>query len=87
MKLSTTKTLCDGPTLRQKAAGMPGGSIRRYSTLPRPTWSRSLDHDHLFFGTNGAPIRRLHAVYNPWQRTLQRLAIRRRKPYAGSVYG
>ena len=27
MKLSTTKTLCDGPTLRQKAVGMPGGSI------------------------------------------------------------
>ena len=32
MKLSTTKTLCDGPTLRQKAVGMPGGSIRKYST-------------------------------------------------------
>ena len=32
MKLSTTKTLCDGPTLRQKAVGMPGGSMRKYST-------------------------------------------------------
>ena len=28
MKLSTTKTLCDGPTLRQNAVGMPGGSTR-----------------------------------------------------------
>src|SRR4029453_10704817 len=32
MKLSTTNTLCDGPTLRQKAVGMPGGSTRVYST-------------------------------------------------------
>jgi hypothetical protein len=32
MKLSVTKTLCDGPTLRQKAVGMPGGSTRTYST-------------------------------------------------------
>src|SRR5262252_7686258 len=32
MKLSVTKTLCDGPTLRQKAVGMPGGSTRKYST-------------------------------------------------------
>ena len=27
MKLSTTKTLCVGPTPRQKAVGMPGGSM------------------------------------------------------------
>jgi xanthine dehydrogenase molybdopterin-binding subunit B len=26
MKLSTTKMLCEGPTLRQKAVGIPGGS-------------------------------------------------------------
>jgi len=26
-----TKILCDGPTLRQKAVGMPGGSTRTYS--------------------------------------------------------
>lgn len=32
MKLSVTKTLCDGPTLRQKAVGTPGGSTRTYST-------------------------------------------------------
>ena len=32
MKLSTTNTLCDGPTLRQNAVGMPGGSARTYST-------------------------------------------------------
>ena len=32
MKLSTTKTLCDGPTPRQNAVGMPGGSARTYST-------------------------------------------------------
>ena len=32
MKLSVTKTLCEGPTLRQNAVGMPGGSTRTYST-------------------------------------------------------
>jgi hypothetical protein len=32
MKLSVTKTLCDGPTLRQKAVGIPGDSTRTYST-------------------------------------------------------
>src|SRR6266481_8346695 len=32
MKLSVTNTLCDGPTLRQNAVGMPGGSTRTYST-------------------------------------------------------
>jgi hypothetical protein len=29
MKLSITKTLCDGPTLRQNAVGMPGGFLRQ----------------------------------------------------------
>src|SRR5499427_4329081 len=29
---SVTKMLCNGPTLRQNAAGMPGGSTRQYST-------------------------------------------------------
>ncbi len=32
MKLSVTNTLCEGPTLRQNAVGMPGGSTRTYST-------------------------------------------------------
>ena len=32
MKLSTTNTVCDGPTLRQNAVGMPGGSTRKNST-------------------------------------------------------
>src|SRR6516164_3166554 len=32
MKLSVTNTLWDGPTLRQNAVGMPGGSTRTYST-------------------------------------------------------
>src|SRR5580700_8999769 len=31
-KLSTTKILCPGPTLRQKQVGTPGGSARTYST-------------------------------------------------------
>src|SRR5262249_17754695 len=32
MKLSVTDTLCDGPTLRQNAVGMPRGSTPTYST-------------------------------------------------------
>ena len=32
MKLSTTKMLCVGPTPRQNAVGIPGGSWRTYST-------------------------------------------------------
>src|SRR5215469_8239719 len=32
MKLSVTNTLWDGPTLRQNAVGIPGGSTRTYST-------------------------------------------------------
>ena len=32
MKLSTTKMLCVGPTPRQNAVAIPGGSWRTYST-------------------------------------------------------
>ena len=32
MKLSTTNTLCVGPTPRQNAVARPGGSWRTYST-------------------------------------------------------
>jgi hypothetical protein len=34
------------------------------------------------FDANGAPIRRLREPYARWQRTLQSLSIRYRKPYA-----
>lgn len=40
------------------------------------------DHEHLFFTATGAPIRRLHVPYSRWRRTLRRLPIRYRKPYA-----
>jgi hypothetical protein len=39
-------------------------------------------HEHLFFHANGRPIRELGEVYGRWRRTLKRLAIRYRKPYA-----
>ena len=38
-------------------------------------------HDHLFFTNSGRPIADLKYPYTRWQRTLQRLAIRYRKPY------
>jgi integrase len=41
-----------------------------------------IQHDSLFFDANGAPINRLQQVYGHWRQTLQRLAIRYRKPYA-----
>jgi integrase len=40
-----------------------------------------IDHDHLFFTDSGRPISDLKYPYTRWQRTLQRLAIRCRKPY------
>jgi len=39
-------------------------------------------HQYLFFHPNGDPIRKLATVYRRWRQTLQRLAIRYRKPYA-----
>jgi integrase len=41
-----------------------------------------LNHQQLFFDTDGTPIRRLREPYERWHRTLQSLAIRYRKPYA-----
>jgi integrase len=40
-----------------------------------------IDHDRLFFTDSGRPISDLKYPYTRWQRTLQRLAIRYRKPY------
>ena len=40
------------------------------------------DHEQLFVTDTGAPIRRLQYPYARWRRTLGRLAIRYRKPYA-----
>lgn len=41
-----------------------------------------VDHDHLFFHADGAPIRRHSEVYGRWRSTLKKLALRYRKPYA-----
>ena len=41
-----------------------------------------LEHEQLFVSDTGEPIRRLWYPYTRWQRTLHRLAIRYRKPYA-----
>jgi hypothetical protein len=62
-----------------RARAVLARQLRLRETLQR---HGRLNHDHLFFLANGAPIRRLHAVYRPWQHTLRRLAIRYRKPYA-----
>lgn len=40
-----------------------------------------IHHDHLFFAATGAPIIHLRHPYVRWRRTLQRLAVRYRKPY------
>ena len=40
-----------------------------------------INHDRLFFTGSGRPISDLKYPYTRWQRTLQRLAIRYRKPY------
>ena len=50
MKLSITKTLCDGPTLRQNAVGIPGGSTRTYSTC---RFGRRIDEVDRAFGGVG----------------------------------
>lgn len=41
-----------------------------------------IDHEHLFFTATGELIRRLHVPYSHWRRSLRRLPIRYRKPYA-----
>ena len=41
-----------------------------------------IDHQQLFFTANGEPLRDLHYPYFRWRRTLRRLGIRHRKPYA-----
>jgi len=43
---------------------------------------RRLDHDALFFEDHGAPIQNLLGSAQRWRRTLKRLGIRHRKPYA-----
>jgi integrase len=50
----------------------------------RERWSRAglIHHEHLFFTEEGTPIRDAKYPYGPWRSTLQRLAIRYRKPYA-----
>lgn len=41
-----------------------------------------IKHEHLFFTVTGEPIRRLYTPYSHWRRTLRRLPMRYRKPYA-----
>jgi hypothetical protein len=41
-----------------------------------------IQHRYLFFTNTGEPIRALASPYARWRRTLRRLAIRYRKPYA-----
>jgi integrase len=57
--------------------------LERHLTV-RERWSRAglFHHAHLFFAENGTPIRDAKYPYGPWHRTLTRLAIRYRKPYA-----
>jgi integrase len=43
---------------------------------------RRLDHEALFCTAEGQPLRHLAYPYARWRRTLRRLAIRYRKPYA-----
>ena len=40
-----------------------------------------IDHDQLFFNSNGSPIRRLGHVARCWRQSLDRLGLRFRRPY------
>jgi hypothetical protein len=40
-----------------------------------------IHHHHLFFKATGEPIRSLQYPHVRWRRTLQRVAVRYRKPY------
>jgi integrase len=44
--------------------------------------TQQLDHEQLFVTDTVEPIRRLQYPYARWRRTLGRLSIRYRKPYA-----
>jgi integrase len=41
----------------------------------------SITHDHLFFGADGAPIRRLGYLSKCWRQSSERLGLRHRRPY------
>ena len=41
-----------------------------------------IDHDYLFVHADGRPIRHLTKAYARWRKTLKRLGVRYRKPYA-----
>ena len=41
----------------------------------------SVNHDHLFFGDDGLPIRRLGYVAKCWRKSSERLGLRGRRPY------
>ena len=41
----------------------------------------SVNHDHLFFGDDGLPIRRLAYVTKCWRKSSERLGLRGRRPY------
>jgi integrase len=54
---------------------------RQLRLRERRAQSGRIAHDHLFFTDSGAPIPDVKYPYVRWQRTLDRLAIRYRKPY------
>jgi len=57
--------------------------LERQLVLRGRLWrAGQIDHEHLFFTATGESIRRLHVPYSHWRRTLRRLPIRYRKPYA-----
>lgn len=55
---------------------------RQLALRDRLVHAGRIDHNALFVHANGRPIENLSKVYDHWRRTLTRLPIRYRKPYA-----
>jgi integrase len=62
-----------------RARAVLEGQLRLRDQLSR---TGHLNHQQLFFDTDGSAIRRLREPYARWHRTLRGLSIRYRKPYA-----
>jgi len=57
-------------------------TLKRQLNLYRHLKARgSITHDHLFFGADGAPIRRLGDLWKCWRQSSERLGLRHRRPY------
>jgi len=65
--------------LSPRALGVLQRHLRLRDRLRR---AGRIDHEYLFFDTNGEPFIDLRTVYARWRGTLRRLPIRYRKPYA-----